>query len=146
VLRWLYRIADRVRDTHRRKVWARDQATGRFGEDLALRFLQDKGFTIVARNYRMKGLPAEIDLIARDRDTLAFIEVKTKTRSDFGSPSRQVSRSKVKAMRRVARRYARRAGVPWDQVRLDLVSIVLQPRLEIEYQPRAFAASRRWRL
>ncbi len=55
---------------------------GKHGEETARRYLRDRGYFIVARNWRCRF--GEIDLIARDGDTLAFIEVKTRTGTGFG--------------------------------------------------------------
>ena len=59
-------VLDRLRDVKRRRVWDRDLAAGRRGEDLAHRYLRREGFTIVARNYRLSSGEAEADLIARE--------------------------------------------------------------------------------
>jgi putative endonuclease len=58
--------------------------TGSKGENLAAEFLKTKGFEIVARNYRFK--KAEIDLIIRRENWLIFVEVKTRSSSNFGEP------------------------------------------------------------
>ena len=72
----ILRLADKLRDRARRRLWTADQAEGRRGEDLAHRYLRTLGYTVVARNYR---LPAgEIDIVAARGRTLAFIEVKAR--------------------------------------------------------------------
>ncbi len=69
------------------------------GEKLAARFLQKNGYKILYRNFRGR-TGGEIDLVCRDRDTLVFVEVKTRTREDFGRPFESVDRDK---QRRIAR-------------------------------------------
>ncbi len=130
MLRWLYRIADDLR--HR----ARGQgpaATGRRGEDLAHRFLQSRGYRVVARNYRPPSGRGEIDLVAWDGPVLAFVEVKTRASEEFGAPDRAVDGDKERFLDRAARDYARRAGIPAAQVRFDIVNVVMSdpPRLEL---------------
>ena len=71
-------VADALRHYGRSRSWASDQAIGRRGEDLAQRFLQRTGMTIVARDYRLESGAGEIDLIGWDGETLVFVEVKTR--------------------------------------------------------------------
>ncbi len=122
----LYRAADAVR----RRVLADDH--GRVGEDLAHRYLRRHGCTIVARNYRPPYGGVEIDLVAWHAKTLVFVEVKTRSAGDFGTPDRAVDREKQDHVKRAARDYARRAGVDWEKTRFDIVSVVLgsPPRIE----------------
>jgi putative endonuclease len=118
-------ILDRMRDARRRRLWDPDLAAGRRGEDLAHRYLRGEGFTIVARNYRLSSGEAEADLIAREGEELVIVEVKTRASAEYGPPERAVSPEKQRHLIRVAREYARKADVPWEQVRFDVVSIVL---------------------
>lgn len=120
-----YRLADRARHCARRRRTDPDFAAGRRGEDLAHRFLRREGFTIVARNYRPRAGAGEIDLIAWEKDRLAFVEVKTRATGDFGSPEAAVDSEKQVYLERAARDYARRAGVDWGSVRFDIVGILL---------------------
>jgi putative endonuclease len=62
---------------------------GSKGEDLAVRFLEKKGYRILSRNFRTP--VGEIDVIAEDRNTLVFIEVKTRTDDSFGHPFEAVT-------------------------------------------------------
>lgn len=106
---------------------------GRRGEDLAHRFLQRQGFTVVARNYRLAAGDAEADLIARDGDDLVIVEVKTRMTEDFGPPDRAVDLEKQRALRRVAREYARKTKMEEARVRCDVVTVVLEPRVKVEH-------------
>lgn len=125
-------LLDSLRDLRRRKVWKLDQATGRRGEDLAHRFLRRKGFTIVARNYRLGAGDGEVDIIARDKDELVIVEVKTRETDAFGSPDRAIDLDKQKALRRVARQYARKIDIPEERVRFDIVTVVLGNPVRLE--------------
>lgn len=126
-------LLDRLRDFARQGRVDPDAATGRRGEDLAHRFLQRQGYTVVARNYRPASGAGEIDLVAWDGPTLVFVEVKTRTSEEFGAPDRAVDGEKEKRLLRAARSYAHRAGVEMEQARFDIVSVVLErpPRLEL---------------
>jgi putative endonuclease len=137
-MRVLLRLCDELRHRVRRRQWAPELATGRRGEDLAHRFLQKQGYTVAARNYRTPSGSGEIDLVAWDGDTLVFVEVKTRHREEFGAPERAVDYDKRKALVRAAGHYARKAGVRWEQVRFDIVSVVLSARPEITHRKDAF--------
>jgi len=138
----LYRLADRARHRMRRRRADPDFATGRRGEDLAHRFLRRQGFTIVARNYRPRAGAGEIDLIAWEKDQLAFIEVKTRATDEFGTPDRAVDAEKQAYIEHAARDYARRAGVDWGAVRFDIVSVLLTRPPAIGLLRDAFGAKR----
>jgi len=131
----LYRAADAVR----RRLRPAD--SGRWGEDLAHRYLRRRGCTIVARNYRPRAGGGEIDLVAWQRNTLVFVEVKTRLSAEFGAPGRAVDSEKERHLRHAARDYARRAGVDWQMVRFDIVSIVLGKPPQIEWVQDAFSTA-----
>jgi putative endonuclease len=133
VISLLYRLADATR---RR---ARGEADhGRWGEDIAHRFLRQQGCTVVARNYRAYAGAEEIDLVVWDGATLAFVEVKARATGEFGAPERAVDRDKEEHVARAARAYARRAGITWDRVRFDIVSVVLASPPRVEWLRDAF--------
>jgi putative endonuclease len=128
----LYRAADALR---RRR---RPDDHGRIGEDLAHRHLRRHGCTVVARNYRTRSGSGEIDLVAWHGPSLVFVEVKTRLTTEFGAPESAVDAEKRDRVVRAARDYARRADVPWDNVRFDIVSVVLEPQTRIEWLRGAF--------
>jgi putative endonuclease len=138
VIGLLHRICDRLRATARRRRWPHDQALGRRAEDMAHRLLRRSGFTVVARNYRPRNGPGEIDLIAWQRDTLVFVEVKSRTTDEFGTPDRAVGRQKRETLVRSAFEYARRAGVPADRIRFDVVNVVFSDPPAIDRIENAF--------
>ncbi|MDQ6758598.1 MAG: YraN family protein [Acidobacteriota bacterium] len=121
----LYRLSDKLRARLRSRRWTLDQATGRRGEDLAHRFLQRAGFVIVARNYRIPAGSGEIDLVGWEDDKLVIVEVKTRRTDEYGPPDRAIGQDKKQSLLRAARDYARRADAPWDQVRFDVVNVLL---------------------
>src|SRR6266567_4555103 len=85
------------------KVSSRSQhlRRGAHGETLACRFLRRKGYKILYRNFKGHS-GGEIDIVCRDNDTLVFVEVKTRTREDFGRPITAVDRQKQKRISRGA--------------------------------------------
>ena len=127
----IYRAADALR---RRALKTNH---GRIGEDLAHRYLRSRGCTVVARNYRPPSGHGEIDLVAWHGRKLVFVEVKTRESAEFGEPERAIDAEKQENVARAARDYARRAGVEWQHVRFDAISVVLAPR-RIEWRRDAF--------
>lgn len=97
---------------------------------------------MVARNYRPGSGQAEVDIVARDGDTVVFVEVKSRTTADFGSPERAIGYEKRKHITRAARAYATRAGIEWSQVRFDVISIVFSNPPSLVHQKDAFFEGR----
>ena len=139
MLRSLYRFADLLREQSRQDTLNPDQALGRRGEDLAHRFLQGAGMAVVARNYRMASGAGEVDLIGWERDTLVFVEVKSRQTDDYGAPERAIGEDKERSLVRAAREYARHAGVPWEKVRFDVVTVVFSSPPAIAHLRDAFS-------
>jgi putative endonuclease len=129
---------DAIRDARRRRLWDRDKASGRRGEDLAHRFLRKQRYIIVARNYRLSSGDAEADLIARDGEDLVIVEVKTRATDQFGPPEQAVNPEKRRRLMRVGREYARKTDTAWERVRFDIVSIVLREPPEVTLLRAAF--------
>lgn len=108
---------------------------GRRGEELAGRFLEQKGFRLVVanfvvpvgRNRRGALVKAEIDLIAYDGETLCFIEVKTRSSDEFARPEASVNLRKQRQIIRAARVYRQFFGVRKTPFRYDVVGIVMSP-------------------
>ena len=109
---------------------------GKEGEELALKFLKDKGFRVLERNYRTP--IGEIDIIARDGNTLVFIEVKTRSDMSFGSPFESVTQRKRDKIHKTALWYIKGLGRE-PAARFDVLSIDLQDgRTVIEHIKDAF--------
>lgn len=119
----------------RREVQARAAhlELGERGERKALEYLaRFEGYRVVATNFRipigrgLKGqkLSAEIDIIAYDGDTLAFVEVKTRTSDDLAAPERAVGLRKQRQIARAARRYRQLIDVSRERYRYDVVTII----------------------
>jgi len=135
----LYRLFDYLRHRARLRQWDPGHAWGRRGEDLAHRYLQRKGYTIVARNYRTRSGSGEVDLIGWDGEALAFIEVKARATEDYGSPESAVDAEKQHHILIAARDYLRRTDIQWELARFDVVSVVLTSPPTIRLEKGAFA-------
>ena len=94
------------------------------GEKLAARYLRQHGFKVLYRNFRGRQ-GGEIDLVCRERDTLVFIEVKTRTRQDFGRPLEAVDRTKQRRISLGALAWLRLLGNPDILFRFDIVEVVI---------------------
>jgi putative endonuclease len=94
---------------------------GERGENIAARHLRDLGYKIITRNYRCP--LGEIDIIARDKETLVFVEVKTRT-EDNPTPEEQVNATKQHQLTKAAKIYLGRYGVPQPPARFDVVAVV----------------------
>jgi putative endonuclease len=113
---------------------------GRKGEEVALRFLKKKGYRIIEKNYVCK--MGEMDIIAKEKDTLAFIEVKTRTSTEFGPPQLAVTPSKQRQLSKVALSYLNKKQLNDVKARFDVVAILLgQKGEEIELIKDAFDVS-----
>jgi len=107
---------------------------GARGERLACRHLRRNGYRVLFRNFRGR-TGGEIDLVCRDHDTLVFVEVKTRTREDFGRPIAAVDRQKQKLIARGGLAWLRMLDNPDILFRFDVVEVLLlentEPRIEI---------------
>ena len=97
---------------------------GKFGEERASVFLIDKGFIILDRNWRFSH--AEIDIIAQDRNTLVFIEVKTRSSVEFGRPEEFISNKKMLLIQDAANEYMKKNQHDWA-IRFDIIAVIAKP-------------------
>jgi putative endonuclease len=104
------------------------------GEKLACRFLQRNGYKILYRNFKGRS-GGQIDIVCRDRDALVFVEVKTRTREDFGRPISAVDRQKQKRISRGGLNWLRMLDNPDILFRFHVVEVIIadntKPRVEL---------------
>jgi len=134
-------LIDLIRHKGRLLQWQPDHALGRRGEDLAHRYLQKRGFSIVARNYRGRNGGVEVDLIGWDGPVLVFVEVKSRSGDSFGPPEKAVDQEKQERLIRAAGEYIHRIGVDWKNVRFDLVSVLFGDPQILSHVEDAFGRS-----
>ena len=111
---------------------------GRAGEEAAAHFLESRGYEILHRNYR---LPlGEIDLVARDRNWIVFVEVKARTGHGYGAPAEAVDGKKQLRMTRAAFAYLAEHRLEGRDCRFDVLGVLIgsDGRLEIEHLVNAF--------
>ena len=95
------------------------------GEELASKFLKKQGYKIVEKNFRTS--LGEIDIVALDRDTITFVEVKTRKSTAFGYPQEAVGLKKQKKISQVASIYLNQKKLNSEKARFDIVAILLSP-------------------
>ena len=117
---------------------AAKDALGRRGEAIAARHLEARGLAIVERNWRCP--QGEIDLVARDRDEIVFVEVKTRSSVAFGHPLESITPRKLARLRRLAGAWCLAHPESTGAIRIDAVAVIA-PRVgqvEVEHLERVF--------
>lgn len=120
--RWLQRLYDRLRPREEPE----HLRVGRWGEREAAAYLQQHHCRIIGRRLRV-GRKDEIDLLARDGETLVFVEVKTRADESFGRPASAVNNRKRHRLSRAAVRYVSKLRKKPDYIRFDVVEVVGHP-------------------
>jgi len=109
---------------------------GQRGEELARKFLEKKGFVVLESNFKTPRW-GEIDLVMRDRETIVFVEVKTRSGSSaklFGGPLGSINYFKLRALKRAAQFYLSSKGYDREAARIDAVSVVLDDKRDAEIE------------
>jgi putative endonuclease len=109
---------------------AHHNITGSLGEDMAAKYLLDKGYTILQRNWRHKNW--ETDIIASKDSMLHFIEVKTRRTTTFGHPEDDVSKKKIKNLMGAAEEFLL-LYPDWKLIQFDILSITMEKNKEPEF-------------
>ena len=94
---------------------------GASAEAAATRLLLERGYRIVERNFRCEA--GELDVIARDRDVLVFVEVRSRGNADHGHAAEMIGASKQRQVARVAAYYLAMRDPTYDEIRFDVVAI-----------------------
>jgi putative endonuclease len=98
-------------------------AVGKYGEDLAVTFLLKLGYKIIDRNFRIRG--GEIDIIALDGSIVVYVEVKTRSTHQFGTPEESITFYKLRFLERASKFYRSSHNNLPQQERIDVVAIDL---------------------
>ncbi len=107
-----------------------NKVVGAAGEDLACRYLEKNGYKILERNKHYSRF-CEIDIIAKIKDTVVFVEVKTRQTNSFGTPFEAITKSKYDNIRLGVQYYLSENKV--KKYRIDVVGITLKPELKLEH-------------
>lgn len=98
---------------------------GKYGENLAKEFLIKQGLKIIETNYKYSKY-GEIDIIALDKNTLCFIEVKTRTNNNFGSGLEAITKDKLIKITSCIQKYIQDTKIKFKSYRIDVISIELK--------------------
>lgn len=124
-----------------------EKTIGHRGEAAAARFLRRNGYKILAQGHRSR--TGELDLVALDRKTIVFVEVKTRVSDEAGLPSEAVDRDKQRRLTQQAVAFLKRHGLFERKARFDVIAITWPKdarRPAIEHIKDAFDAVGRWEM
>ena len=110
----------------------RRQRYGKDSEAMAVKYLKRRGYKILIRNYRTR--LGEIDIVARERDTLVFVEVKARHSERYGNPKAALTPAKQRKISMVALQYLKDTSQTKSRARFDVIAIRSQetgPDIEI---------------
>ena len=96
--------------------------TGNLGEEIATKFLTEKGYSLLHRNWRFSHW--EVDIIVSKENKLHFIEVKTRHTTQYGRPEESIKKDKMQALKNAAEAYLN-IHPQWKYIQFDVVAIML---------------------
>ena len=103
---------------------------GNMGEEIACKYLEDNGYKILDRNVHYSRF-CELDIIAQDKKTIVFVEVKTRKTDAFGTPMEAITKTKYDNIKKGVMNYL--SEHPNRNYRIDVIGITLKPELKIEH-------------
>lgn len=109
---------------------AEHNKTGTYGEDLAVKYLQQSGFELLHQNWRHRHW--EVDIIAVKSSVLHFIEVKTRRTKKFGHPEESVGKKKIQNLINASEEYLHQFP-QWQRIQFDILSITILKGYPVEY-------------
>lgn len=96
---------------------------GRYGEQLGVDYILKAGYTVLSKNWRYRRW--EVDIVAMDGDTLVFVEVKSRSSTDFGEPAEFVDWKKRRNLVKLAEAYIKIKGFQ-GEIRFDIIEVYLK--------------------
>lgn len=102
---------------------------GKIGEDAAVQYLKEHGYAILERNYRCR--LGEMDIVAKDAETICFVEVKTRSSGAFGTPQEALTRAKQRTLSQVALTYLKEKHLLEISARFDVVCVFGNEKVEL---------------
>ena len=105
----------------------RRRQTGQQGEEIAASYLTERGYKVIARNWRAQ--VGELDIIVEDGDSLVFVEVRTRRGEQFGLPEESITPAKQARLIELAQTYLQETEAVTCSWRIDVVAVQLGPGL-----------------
>lgn len=110
----------------------KNKETGAKGELLAQEYLKKQGYEIIEVNKRFSRF-CEIDIIAKHKDILVFVEVKTRSSEFCGSPLEAITKSKLDNIKTGLYSYLNETKNKYKKFRIDAISVILGPEIKIQH-------------
>lgn len=104
----------------------RISGSGKYGEDLAVKYLETHGYRVLDRNYSTS--VGEVDIFVTDEKTLIAVEVKSRLSLEYGTPAEAVGHEKIKKISQVTSQYIKQYRLFGVPVRFDVVEVYLQDK------------------
>ncbi len=105
---------------------------GNYGEDIACKYLENQGWKILDRNYHYSKF-CEIDIIAKDKNEIVFVEVKTRSTTNFGHPFEAINSKKIENILKAGLAYLKNTQENYQKYRIDIISILGIENPQIEH-------------
>lgn len=109
-----------------------NKKTGAAGEKFAAEYLEKAGYKILEKNFHYSRF-SEIDIIAKEKDTIVFVEVKTRTTSNYGHPLEAITPKKLEHIFQTAQYYLQKTDEKYKNYRIDVISILGADKYELEH-------------
>ena len=109
-----------------------NKQTGQHGENIAAEYLKKNGYIILERNVRFSR-NCEIDIIAKNKDTYVFVEVKTRTSTSFGHPFEAITKTKYAHIKTGLFSYLQKNNIKNAKFQIDAISVILKPEIKIQH-------------
>lgn len=110
--------------------------TGKVGEEIASKFLKQKGYQILERNFQTR--EGEIDIIAKDKEEYVFVEVKTRRNKKYGQPLDAIDKRKINHLKMVIRYYLYIHQLENQFIRIDVIEVkYLKNQIHIKHIKKA---------
>ena len=106
------------------RFYQKRRITGKRGEAAAIRFLKKRGYSILDTNYRCRS--GEIDIVAREKGSIVFVEVKTRTSIEFGLPEESLSTRKMTHLTKVALTYLSHRNMKGASCRFVVIGVLMK--------------------
>lgn len=102
----------------------KNQQIGKFGEDMAVKYLKQKGYKILDRNFTCKR--GELDIVALQKNQIVFIEIKARTSKEYGLPKEAVTNKKLEHIYKTAEYYLYTRNLEKEDTRIDVIEVYIE--------------------